>query len=141
MPEQLVLVADRPGIHIDFGWVLPGARHDDGTRSVLSFVEKPGAAKAAELIRRGGLCSTFAFASTGATLLRLFSRIPYEGITERTYDFSRDVLERAPSEVRVLPCLPCGWTDLGTPERVERWLALRGVRTESDVHDPELATA
>jgi len=33
-------------------------------------------------------------------------------------DFSRDVLQRSPSLLRVLAVPACGWSDLGTPRRV-----------------------
>jgi hypothetical protein len=36
----------------------------------------------------------------------------------RSVDFSRDVLEGKESMLRVLTVPHCGWTDLGTPERV-----------------------
>ncbi|HEY6866234.1 MAG TPA: hypothetical protein VI792_03190, partial [Candidatus Eisenbacteria bacterium] len=36
-------------------------------------------------------------------------------------DFSRDVLEALTPELRVLVPPDCGWTDLGTPERVRAW--------------------
>jgi hypothetical protein len=37
-------------------------------------------------------------------------------------DFSRDVLELAPHATRITRCPPCGWTDLGTPMRLQRWI-------------------
>ncbi|MGH2570742.1 MAG: hypothetical protein ACRDGR_05930, partial [bacterium] len=37
-------------------------------------------------------------------------------------DFSGEVLQRVPSRLRVLPVPPCGWTDLGTPDRLRRCL-------------------
>jgi hypothetical protein len=41
-----------------------------------------------------------------------------------TLDFSRDVLELAdPRQLRVLAVRGCGWSDLGTPERVGQTLS------------------
>jgi hypothetical protein len=40
----------------------------------------------------------------------------------RTVDFSKDVLQGRESMLRVLNVPHCGWTDLGTPERVGRIL-------------------
>jgi mannose-1-phosphate guanylyltransferase len=34
-------------------------------------------------------------------------------------DFSRDVLELQAPRLQVIPVPSCGWTDLGTPQRVE----------------------
>jgi len=39
-----------------------------------------------------------------------------------TVDFSKDVLQGRESMLRVLTVPHCGWTDLGTPERVGRIL-------------------
>jgi len=36
-------------------------------------------------------------------------------------DFSREVLEPAAGRLRLLRVAPCGWTDLGTPERIRAW--------------------
>ena len=41
-------------------------------------------------------------------------------------DFSHDILERAPEDVLVLTGTPCGWTDLGTVARLDRWLENHG---------------
>jgi mannose-1-phosphate guanylyltransferase len=44
----------------------------------------------------------------------------YQGLP--TVDFSHDVLERQASVLRVVPVPNCGWSDLGTPERVAETL-------------------
>src|SRR5439155_3578454 len=38
-------------------------------------------------------------------------------------DFSRELLERIPELLELVVVPPCGWTDLGTPARLERFLA------------------
>jgi hypothetical protein len=40
-----------------------------------------------------------------------------------TRDFSRDVLEGQESRLEVVRLAPCGWSDLGTPQRVAQTLA------------------
>ncbi len=40
----------------------------------------------------------------------------------RTMDFSKDVLQGRESMLKVITVPHCGWTDLGTPERVGRIL-------------------
>jgi hypothetical protein len=44
----------------------------------------------------------------------------YGAITD--VDFTRDVLARMAEHMRVLPVRPCGWVDIGTPERLSQWL-------------------
>jgi hypothetical protein len=51
-----------------------------------------------------------------AELGRLYSRHP-------KVDFSRDVLQTHPERLQFLTVIPCGWNDVGTPERlaIMRW--------------------
>ena len=126
-----------------YGWILPGVA-EGATRRVEAFQEKPSEAQAAELMRRGALWNTFIFACTALGLLRLFEETrpdlleTYPGsllgkeqdplALARFYerlgaiDFSRDILAKAAHRLRLMPVQPCGWTDLGTPARVEAWL-------------------
>jgi mannose-1-phosphate guanylyltransferase len=142
-PDHLVLVGVEAQPDPDFGWIVPGESVGHGTRAVLGFSEKPGAAEAAELAMRGALCSAFVFAASAPALLDLFSRHPAEPIARHAQalsgtvlepgapsvpaedlpysDFSHDLLERAPYCARVVSGEPCGWTDLGTPARLARW--------------------
>jgi hypothetical protein len=46
----------------------------------------------------------------------------YEGLPEN--DLTRDVLQRRVESLSVLHVPPCGWTDIGTPERLHRYLHL-----------------
>jgi mannose-1-phosphate guanylyltransferase len=95
-------------------------------------------------MEQGGLWNAFIFAASAHGLLRMFRRtVPrlidaylegmsstgwrpraLAGFYESTHasDFSRDVLERCGADLRVVPVSPCGWTDLGTPARLEAWL-------------------
>jgi mannose-1-phosphate guanylyltransferase len=142
-PSRLVLLGmspDRPDT--GYGWITPAPHGTDDVPAVTSFVEKPDAERADELLRSGALWSSFTFAVAGGTLMDLFRRsMPWlvDRFTERlvyvpddrrqyallslydrlpNVDFSRRVLEQASGRVHVLPVPPCGWTDLGTPQRV-----------------------
>jgi mannose-1-phosphate guanylyltransferase len=110
---------------------------------VHRFVEKPTAEVAAQLIRERAVWNSFIFAARGQTLLELFrhrlpgvaERMLVEVIRARTLgsshlglahfyetlaecDFSADLLMNCPIPLRVVTAGPCGWSDLGTPERV-----------------------
>jgi len=134
----------------EFGWIVPAEPERPSIYAVDRFVEKPPPAVAAEFMCQGGVWNSFIIAARGSTLLSLFiRRIP--GVVAElqtairagargvgtttalaevyrdleTFDFCRDVLQGEESELRVLPVPQCGWTDLGTPERVacclDRW--------------------
>ncbi|EQD45586.1 nucleotidyl transferase, partial [mine drainage metagenome] len=133
-------------------------RDGRGALTVTRFVEKPSLVAANELIQAGGLWNTFIVVSTGLALLELYRkrfpeivdvmrsalesdrRASWEGaamaeLYERlpVVDFSRDLLAEQLTALRVLPVRPCGWSDLGTPERVAG--ALR--RTPRPVEAPQ----
>lgn len=130
--ERIVMLGVRPdGADPGYGWLVPGARWGSAS-SVRRFVEKPSDLAAAELMRAGALVNTFVMVVAATVLLSIFSSVLpelvasfrsgedlatlYRGIP--ALDFSRDVLERVPERLSVLPVPPCGWSDLGTPERV-----------------------
>jgi mannose-1-phosphate guanylyltransferase len=100
---------------------------------------------AARLIRRGALLNTFILAARCTALLELFARTQpailesmrramdchndrrarlatlYEQLP--VVDFSAEVLARARGPALSVLAVPdCGWSDLGTPERVGRTL-------------------
>lgn len=133
-----------------YGWILPcrqGVGPAPGPWAVRAFVEKPTAKAALRLLRQGALVSGFLLAASGDTLAGLyrrllpelseaFSRLPMvrggfaPGALAACYetlpvcDFSADLLTPAAEHLDVLRVPPCGWTDLGTPERVRRWVAV-----------------
>jgi mannose-1-phosphate guanylyltransferase len=136
------------GVHPDhpdegYGWIQPAAAQGEEAAPVAFFVEKPPRQLATELMRRGALWNSFMIVGGGHRLLDLFrlaqadllqAFVPAEGRFEaervdRLYeklphrDFSRDVLERLPGRLRVVRVPACGWTDLGTPARLARWLS------------------
>lgn len=145
--REIVLLGLEPDeVDPDLGYIIPG-EDDRGALTVRRFVEKPSAAAAQELIRAGALWNVFIVAARGKALLDLFvqsypqivaqmgevaaqdanctstpSAAPQVYRTLPDIDFSRHVLQGAERRLRVLPSQACGWSDLGTPERVARIL-------------------
>jgi mannose-1-phosphate guanylyltransferase len=138
----------------ELGYILPSPRRfSDSPSQVLEFVEKPSAARARALIDQGALWNAFIIAGSVWALLRLFDgsfsstivsishmterRIQLEGahfdqFYERlpSIDFSHGVLEGHEATLQVLPVPRCGWTDLGTPQRIG--MTLQSLRENSD---------
>jgi mannose-1-phosphate guanylyltransferase len=105
------------------------------------------------LIARGALCNSFIIAAHAPALLALFAARDPALVTRMqaairssrggrdtgalaglydvlpTLDFSRQVLHGREALLRVLPVPACGWTDLGTPDRVGK--SLRGEPVEA----------
>jgi mannose-1-phosphate guanylyltransferase len=133
-----------------YGWIVSGEADEDGSRPVLAFREKPAPPLARDLYLRGAHWSSFILVTRARALLSIYERIAPAllralervraagfpaspagdadpGALESVYselprlDFSRDLLEPAASQLRLLVVPPCGWTDLGTPDRIERW--------------------
>jgi mannose-1-phosphate guanylyltransferase len=154
---------DHPGA--DYGWlsVLP---QSSGSRivAVSQLIEKPAPAVARNLFASGALVNTSILVARGLTLLDLYrSTVPDVGapfvgaltvpseyreqFLRSRYgrlghaDLSRDVLARArgvsaynlPGEI--------GWTDLGTPTRLQEWLSIRHSRPVAGPPTPGTATA
>ena len=139
--QALLLGATPESADPEYGWVECGPVAVDGTRPILAFEEKPGFSRARRLQRRGAYWSTFMIVASGRALLAMYERAapalfhtlapvsqqPGERLTSiyanlPVMDFSRDVLERVAPWVRLLPMPACGWTDLGTPARLARWM-------------------
>ena len=95
------------------------------------------------MIRDGALVNSLILAARAHVLLALIARVfpdylrafqrfarEPEGAPEirRLYealpsmDLSRDVLQRSTAFLSVIRVPPCGWSDLGTPERLRRFL-------------------
>ena len=126
-----------------YGWVEPLVPPIHDPSPVAYFVEKPLLPVAAQLMERGALWNTFLLVGAGQCFLDLYRIAQSEllqdfvstrgEVTEfrRLYrrlpvrDFSRDVLARIPGRLKVLRVPPCGWIDLGTPERLLRWTQAR----------------
>jgi mannose-1-phosphate guanylyltransferase len=139
----------------ELGYIVPGQPSGSRYWTVGAFVEKPPLPRASELVRRGALWNGFIIAADAGALLALYERqcgdvvremraaldravagdltaLPglYEQLPD--LDFSRDLLEGAAQPLRVLAVPECGWSDLGTPERVAA--VLLGSRSAPTAH-------
>jgi mannose-1-phosphate guanylyltransferase len=126
-----------------FGYLSPAPDSGVGMRPVLDFVEKPAQAIAAELIRAGSVWNSGIVAGRISQFIALYprqtrqmildlqalvehwpdSRVPSAGLISlyarhSALDFSRDVLQKRPGSLQFLNVPPCGWNDVGTPERL-----------------------
>ena len=130
----------------DLGYIAPAGSTASGLFGVAEFVEKPARAHAARLIAAGALWNTFIIAANGRELLELLRarepsivadlRAALEGHVgggatpelRELYcrlpvlDFSREVAQRNPSAFSGLRVPACGWSDLGTVDRVRKSL-------------------
>jgi mannose-1-phosphate guanylyltransferase len=118
----------------ELGYILPATRSRLEAVEVLRFIEKPDPAGARVLLEEGALWNSFVLAASSRSLLSLFDdryaatiaalrgfdgasiESVYQNL--KTVDFSRDVLQGKESVLKVLTVPHCGWTDLGTPDRV-----------------------
>ncbi len=150
-PARIVLLGITPDSpDSQYGWIVPGPALRGDTRAIDLFVEKPPAKTTARLFARGALWSSFLFASRVSSLIEAFElsepgllctlesecvgignaalATVYAKLTPT--DFSRAVLERVPQRLGVIAVPPCGWSDLGTADRISRVLtALLGRRS------------
>lgn len=162
-PDSIVLLGIHPdGPDHEYGWIEPTLTTLGGVHWVLSFVEKPVPAVAERLRDRGALWNSCIFVAQGLTLLAAFNRafpelvkrfgaawldagnpattdermaVLFTGLP--SLDLSRDLFEASSDSLRVVPVPPCGWTDLGTPERVLRCLERAGREGWPDASPPE----
>jgi mannose-1-phosphate guanylyltransferase len=137
-----VLGAEPDRADQELGYIVPSEQRREAAAGVERFVEKPAMQIARLLIKEGALWNTFIFAASVRALLSMFEGRFAPTITtmrdaitggaqarfvalELLYqdlevcDFSTDVLERHEQMLQVLRVPACGWTDLGTPKRVE----------------------
>jgi mannose-1-phosphate guanylyltransferase len=154
-PEDCYLLgADPEGPDPELGYILPAGRMRGLPAGIAGFKEKPSAEYARELLSIGALCNLFILVGSITAILALFEKTcatavvhmrealereahgDREAITNLYHslaplDFSRDILEVQATQLRVIRVPRCGWTDLGTPKRVEavvrRMAAERGI--------------
>ena len=136
----------------ELGYIVRGEPLGDGSCAVARFVEKPPRAAAARLLKRRALWNSFILVARAATLVQSIAlRHPAEVAAvrnawrmarseqtaselERLYenlpeiDFSRHVIEGTSAPLHVVPVPACGWSDLGTPQRVAECLGRLGAR-------------
>ncbi|MEM7247122.1 MAG: sugar phosphate nucleotidyltransferase [Acidobacteriota bacterium] len=144
----LGLTPDGPAA--DYGWIVPGEQVGPGIRRVEAFIEKPSPEQSAALWRRGGRWSSFVLVARRSALIELYRLAVPElvSVLEQALsghaalsgtalarhleadflllppgDLSRDVLEPSRQRLAMIDVPPCGWSDLGTPDRLERWRA------------------
>ena len=140
-------------VDAELGYIVPEKAGAMAASTVLRFVEKPAAAVAQELARTGALLNMFIMVATARAFLALYTHrysslvaqltealyqdrhSPLDSLaaerlypTLETLDFSRDILQGQESTLRVLNVPDCGWSDLGTPERVVEALARHEAR-------------
>jgi mannose-1-phosphate guanylyltransferase len=123
-----------------YGWIVPTPPRHGSLQRIERFVEKPERAVAEELMQRGGLLNTLMIVANAGALLHLYElALPrltggFLGLesAERggrsalanlylrlsSHDFSREVLECFACHFAVASVPDCGWSDLGTPERL-----------------------
>ncbi len=127
-----------------YGWIVPSGP-SGGIQKVDTFVEKPDSIRGKDLMQAGALMNSFIFVGTAAAIYRMVDdTVPevarrrgiWQQAVQRTAarleslyeampscDFSREVLERSCASLAVVRAHDCEWTDLGTPDRVERYQA------------------
>jgi len=155
LPEQ---------VDSELGYIEPEERTRGAVAPVRRFVEKPAADIARGLIDGGALWNMFIMAASVRALLSLYSRRYPQLITQLTdaveedrlcpqdalaaqrlystlptLDFSRDVLQGQETALRVLTVPACGWSDLGTPQRVAETLSRYRNRCEAAPGIPHAA--
>lgn len=139
----LVLGASPEGPVADDGWIVPVDWNGERWPRVLDFCERPSPARVASLRQRGACLNTFVLVAEAWTLALLVRRhVPawFRALAGRdairmetayhtlpASGFSEDVLAQAQDDLRLVPLGPVGWSDIGTPERLERagWWAER----------------
>ena len=141
--RRVVLLGLRPDeADSELGYIRSMPKGTSTARQVLRFVEKPSSRRAKALIRDGALWNSFVFSADAFSLMRLLRRrLPeqvraFKGIaaetlhnpqrladiyeTLTTADLSGDVFAGSENELAVIDVPSCGWSDLGTPDRVGR---------------------
>lgn len=152
LPDQVVLMSARPdGAEPDYGWISPGKALPGRVAMLVErFKEKPQAAEAAELHRRGGLWNTMIMVARVSALWDIARRSqpgmiarfdalrPWMGCAEQaeavalayrnmeSANFSRDIIEPAAERMVALPMDGVHWSDWGRPQRIAETLGKIG---------------
>jgi mannose-1-phosphate guanylyltransferase len=148
--------------YTDHGWIAIGPEATtSGMQSVTAFIEKPNPAAARQLLESGALLNTMVIAARARTLLRICrEQLPdvsacfvaaltlpadtRDAVMRTRYprlpksDFSREVLTSAPGLLVYRIPADAGWSDLGTPDRVAKWLTARPAAPQALPRNPPL---
>ena len=155
-PERVVLVGIEPETaDTGLGYLVPRMRRGvgpvdrHGVRPLMGFVEKPSLPLARALLARGAAWNSFIMVGRARSLRQLFDRHQpglldaFQPLLERapdasalaalyavlpSLDFSRDILQKSSASLSMIVAPGCGWSDLGTPERVMAWREAAGRR-------------
>jgi mannose-1-phosphate guanylyltransferase len=123
----------------------------------VGFKEKPSAEYAQELLSLGALWNLFILVGSVDAILALFERDYAARVADmreaikrdasgqvealskfyqslEPLDFSRDILEVLATRLQTIRVPKCGWTDLGTPKRVEA--AVRTIMAKAAIGKP-----
>jgi mannose-1-phosphate guanylyltransferase len=137
-----LLGADPDSPDPELGYILPERGKADTPGPIAGFTEKPDQDFAQELISLGALWNLFSLAGSVNALLQLFMEEHADTVLKmrealvgdaagaarrlnhfyekiEPLDFSRDILELQANRLHVIRVQNSGWTDLGTPKRVE----------------------
>jgi mannose-1-phosphate guanylyltransferase len=142
-PDSVIILGiepDKP--ETEYGWIEGKFSPKKQISQINRFWEKPTPNKAQELFKAGCLWNSFVMVGKISTFLRLIAKtMPefYANLVKIKYtmntmveravihdlfqnhpqvDFSRDILEVHPTELKVLKVQNVGWNDLGQPNRV-----------------------
>lgn len=158
MSRQVLLLGIAPETpDPELGYIVPGDQVNVDVSTVVRFAEKPSIDRARSLIQRGALWNSFIMAARANALLDLFrARIPdivrqmhpavqldrphpakpvaapelYEQLPD--IDFSKQVIEGSEMMLRLVAVPRCGWSDLGTPNRLAE--TLRRLPRQAESH-------
>jgi mannose-1-phosphate guanylyltransferase len=157
-PGRLVLLGSEPeAAETSYGWIVRKENGRDRACGVARFVEKPAAREATALLRAGALWNTLICASTAYALALIYAEselhwpmhvrnaspvpatdddLAFQARKESLQlDFSKHVLSARADRLRVLSLPSCGWSDLGTPERMRAWMRRRELKTVPGLRD------
>lgn len=144
--DRVILLGVTPdSADAEYGWIVPRQPSIGLQVPVERFLEKPDSGRVAELTEAGAAWNSFAMVARASTLLALYVRsapelldrmvdvvLPRRPVGDRvaalndlyagleTIDFSRRLLEGNEGVLLLQTIPPCGWTDLGTPDRLAR---------------------
>ncbi len=162
--RKIVLFGAEPTVaHGDYGWITPTSRRPlsrMALRRVAAFVEKPSPDHAEQLLASGAVWSTMVLVARASTLFDLHdAHVPELSATFRhalklphpvrqkfladaykdlpVRDFSRDVVSRASDLTVYTWPAAMGWSDLGTPDRLDEWMRGAARRRRASVRPAE----